>query len=415
MNQALSKTKQMKSDEASPMRILQRKCACGNHTAAGGICEECANKNAHLQRRASNESAAGEAPPIVHDVLRSAGQPLDSETRAFFEPRFGRDFSAVRVHTNDEAARSAQAVGALAYTVGRDVVFGQGQYAPSTTSGRHLLAHEFAHTIQQSRGLTSQSQLRVDDPSSAAEQEATETADAAMNGRAPELMQKAFGLARQTPAPAPHVQPPSPPPPKTAPPKAPATTGSFSVAMTPFTTGVSGTIAFNPDAKNCPVCKLIRLVQIVRVFEKPGQEYHFTGTEAPREKVKTAEDKAKGVKAGYFVDHLAANCSKGNKCSLYYRDHAPNSSKSQDGSNDGTTPNKASLWDKPQGDADDVFEFETCARCADPGSYLRCVDWGFTADSAGKATLSSSSEHAQPTATFNAAIASFNAYYANPS
>jgi hypothetical protein len=134
-----------------------------------------------------------------------------------------------------------------------------------------------------------------------------------MNGSTANVTQKELSLARQ-PAPA-----------KT-PPKAPAKNGTFSVNMTPFTTGVSGTIAFDPDPKNCPLCKLIRLVQIVRVFEKPGVEYAFTGGEAPREKVKTAANKKKGVKANYFVDHQAAGCSKGNKCSLYYREHWPNAS-----------------------------------------------------------------------------------------
>jgi len=350
----------------------------------------------------------------VHEVLSSQGQSLGSETRDFFEPRFGRDLSSVRVHTNAKAAESARAVNALAYTVGRDVVFGHGQYAPHTVAGRHLLAHEFTHTIQQSDGLRGESGLRIGDSSGTAEREAARTADAVMTGPAPAVVQRERSLARQTPAPAPGVQPPSPPPPKSVAPKAPASTGSFSVAMTPFVTGVSGTVAFGPDPKNCPVCKSIRLVQIVRVFEKPGQEYIWPGAEAPREEVKTTEDNSKGVRGRYFVDHKAAGCSKGNKCSLYYRDHWANPSGSHDGSNDGTTAKKSSLWDQPTGDADDVFEFETCARCHDSGSYLRCVDWGFAADSAGKVTLASSSEHAEPTATFNAAIGAFDKYYANP-
>jgi Domain of unknown function (DUF4157) len=90
------------------------------------------------------------APPIVHDVIRSTGQPLDSDTRSFFEPRFGRDFSRVRVHTDSRAAESARAVDALAYTVGSKVVFGPGRYQPRTDEGRQLLAHELTHTVQQS-------------------------------------------------------------------------------------------------------------------------------------------------------------------------------------------------------------------------------------------------------------------------
>lgn len=86
----------------------------------------------------------------MHDVLRSPGQPLDAATRAFFEPRFGYDLSQVRVHADAKAAGSARAVRALAYTVGRDVVFGSGQFSPGTAAGQKLLAHELAHAVQQS-------------------------------------------------------------------------------------------------------------------------------------------------------------------------------------------------------------------------------------------------------------------------
>ncbi len=88
-------------------------------------------------------------PPIVHEVLRSPGQPLDPATRAFMEPRFGHDFGPVRVHTDARAAQSAQSVNALAYTVGRDVVFDAGQYAPHTREGKSLMAHELTHVVQQ--------------------------------------------------------------------------------------------------------------------------------------------------------------------------------------------------------------------------------------------------------------------------
>jgi hypothetical protein len=80
------------------------------------------------------------------------GAPLDSASRNYFEPRFGRDFSAVRVHTDDAAANSAAAIHARAYTIGRDVVFAAGQFSPSTSAGQHLLAHELAHVAQQADG-----------------------------------------------------------------------------------------------------------------------------------------------------------------------------------------------------------------------------------------------------------------------
>ncbi|HEX4708650.1 MAG TPA: DUF4157 domain-containing protein [Candidatus Udaeobacter sp.] len=89
------------------------------------------------------------AAPIVHEVLRSSGQPLDPVTRAFMEPRFGHDFSNVRVHTDAHAAETARQLNALAYTLGQDMVFQKGRYAPETSAGKQLLAHELTHTIQQ--------------------------------------------------------------------------------------------------------------------------------------------------------------------------------------------------------------------------------------------------------------------------
>jgi hypothetical protein len=89
-------------------------------------------------------------PPTVRDALGTSGEPLSLAARRFFEPRFGHDFSGVRVHADAGAAAAAQAVQAKAFTVGRDTVFGRGQYAPDTASGRRLLAHELTHVVQQS-------------------------------------------------------------------------------------------------------------------------------------------------------------------------------------------------------------------------------------------------------------------------
>ena len=88
-------------------------------------------------------------PPVVHEVLRFPGQPIDPATRAFMEPRFQHDFSGVRIHTDGQAARSASAINAHAYTVGRSIVFGAEQYAPKTAAGRRLLSHELTHVVQQ--------------------------------------------------------------------------------------------------------------------------------------------------------------------------------------------------------------------------------------------------------------------------
>jgi hypothetical protein len=83
-------------------------------------------------------------------VLNSPGHPLDAATRSFFEPRFGHDFSQVRVHDGQQAERSARDVNAHAYTVGHNIVFGTGQFSPGTEEGRRLMAHELTHVVQQS-------------------------------------------------------------------------------------------------------------------------------------------------------------------------------------------------------------------------------------------------------------------------
>jgi hypothetical protein len=125
---------------------LQR-CSCGSGRA-GEECEGCKAQGMRLQRASAVETA-DTAPPIVHDVLNSPGRTLDAATRRFMEPRFGCDFGGVKIHTGGQAAESAQAIHASAYTVGRNMIFGHGQYVPESSAGRHLIAHELTHVIQQ--------------------------------------------------------------------------------------------------------------------------------------------------------------------------------------------------------------------------------------------------------------------------
>jgi len=174
---------QSNSPTASPMRsmMLQRKCACGGSASSSGECESCKKKKAALQRAPTLQAAPNMAPPIVHEALRSPGQPLDGRTRAFFEPRFGHDFSRVRIHADRRAAESAQAVNAFAYTVGHHIFFAPDRFAPGTREGSRLLAHELTHTVQQSSGGMSYqegSPLTLSDPKDAREQEANAVARA---------------------------------------------------------------------------------------------------------------------------------------------------------------------------------------------------------------------------------------------
>jgi len=133
------------NEVAAPGNKLRREDSSHFDAKSAGRTEFAARK----ESRNSEAGARGSAPPIVRDALRSSGHPLDPSTRAFMEPRFGHDFGGVRVHTDALASQSAQAIRAQAYTVGNDVVFNHGHYAPETNTGRHLLAHELSHVLQQ--------------------------------------------------------------------------------------------------------------------------------------------------------------------------------------------------------------------------------------------------------------------------
>jgi hypothetical protein len=115
--------------------------------------EDLLESRSTVQRRAAGGTGGGEAPPIIQEVLSSPGRPLDPSTRQFMESRFGHDFSQVRVHADKRAVESAQAVNARAYAVGRNVVFGQGEYVPGNSESQSLLAHELAHIALNHSGV----------------------------------------------------------------------------------------------------------------------------------------------------------------------------------------------------------------------------------------------------------------------
>ncbi|MDR4484436.1 MAG: DUF4157 domain-containing protein [Nitrospirales bacterium] len=183
--------------------MLQRKCACGNHKVGGGECADCAKKKGFLQRKltigASNDPLEQEAdriaeqvmaapapyavggvlpriqrfprqsteetytaPASVDHVLASAGRPLEPALRQDMEQRFGQDFSRVRVYTGAAAEQSARDVNALAYTVGHNIVFGAGRFAPATNAGQRMLAHELTHVVQESVGANQIGVIRGD-------------------------------------------------------------------------------------------------------------------------------------------------------------------------------------------------------------------------------------------------------------
>lgn len=216
-------------EAASPLgsRLLQRKCACGGNPGVAGECEDCRRKRlGGVQRKAIGTGPMPSAAAIVHEALQSPGQPLDHKTRAYMEPRFGHmfsqisihhpgtsapqgklhinqpgdlyeqeadhvankviqsqvpgagstqsqwpngthNFNLVRIHTDGIAAKAANAIRARAFTVGQDIVFGAGEYAPNSNTGRQLLAHELTHVAQQGGSAGLVQRAEVDDRSCA--------------------------------------------------------------------------------------------------------------------------------------------------------------------------------------------------------------------------------------------------------
>ena len=174
--------------EAGPQAEVGRALAAGHHESLqpAGIL--------HLQRAAGNASVAQllgdnekeeERSPVLDVVGSGGGQPLEDGVRSGMETRFGHDFGDVRVHTDTRASESARAVQAHAYTVGSDIVFQSDRYAPSSSEGQRMLAHELTHVVQQRSGPVDGTPagggVRISDPSDRFEREAEATADRVMS------------------------------------------------------------------------------------------------------------------------------------------------------------------------------------------------------------------------------------------
>jgi hypothetical protein len=172
-------------------QVIQRKCECG------GKCDECNGKKpavgeAEKKIQRQGGDAAAPVPDEANTAIarKSEGTPLDAETRSFMESRFKRDFSDVRVHTDTEAAEAARSIKAQAFTTGRDVYFGAGQYTPGSDAGRKLLAHELTHVVQQSSSAVAPgaAKLVISTPGDSLEQEADRAAESITTGRSPEIL-----------------------------------------------------------------------------------------------------------------------------------------------------------------------------------------------------------------------------------
>ena len=420
----------------SPERggYLQRKCACGGTPDPTGECAECRQKRLQRrqQRRPDTPLEPSPETSVVHEILGPSGRSLDPATRSFMEPRFGHDFSRVRTHTDARAAESARAVGARAYTVGHDVVFGAGRYAPHTAAGQRLLAHELAHVVQQqAAGPSLQPDLVASRAGDVAEQEAEAVAEQVTGGHPVRVRQSArttlqgdwlgagigalvgggvgaaigsifgpigalvgLGVGALAGAIIGGLTGGSP-----------ERNGTWSIAQTNtdgpnYSSDVN--ITFTPRAERVN-CSEIAFVQTVKFSD--------VSTGASVETIPNYVSRRTG--SGWTLDRIEA---RQYGWYGYNNDGSPSGNVSPGSSPAPLTP--ATLHDTPSDvRPDSVFEFETCAICrtgTDLNSIYGCFTWGFNVDSSNRLTSRRNERRAGPSADFAESVKQWNIQAAGP-
>jgi hypothetical protein len=382
---AIAEVKTLSSDWSA---LQRRHCACG------GGCPNCGGSNSA-------------PPPIVHDTLRASGVPLEISVRGDMERRFGRDLSDVRVHTDSQAAQSAHAVNALAYTVGPHIAFGAGRYAPHTVAGRRTLAHELTHVLQQ-RGASSDSPLRIGPSGDASEQEAERVAASVATGAAGPVQVRARSsmqmLRRQQAGVTEAIADGSLRP----------VTGVHGVTFEAdncfgiegcgvsfhFTRAYVGEyvpgigenprrgahvlIRMNHDPA-CGSCETLEVIQVMRDIRKNARgelEAYAPPTLHPSHRRRSGWDSPRGAAAsrGWRVDAIAESRGGYDATDPFYS-HTPVGASGSGGDN-------AVILDTPWSfsNARNVGkQFQTCLICVDGTrrSALGCVQWGYYIDSSG--------------------------------
>ncbi len=322
--------------------------------------EEIQRKEGNSQTNSANHSQKSQ----VNAALNSGGTNLSSQTRAFFEPRFGHDFSRVKIYNDDRAVKSAQSMNALAYTLGENIVFNQNKYQPETFAGRKLLAHELAHVIQQQSGKVSRMIQKADD--------ATFEANSGVGQGITNGTMTPTSIAGQTFT---------------------VNCGNYNMSFK-FTKAYKGIYPYTvaardvkgvyvkieasiTDRRYCGRCTPMRLIQVMRWIQQ-GSSGNIETAEPTSDKrrERAGWGNASAPSRGWTIDTLD------NATTAFTTDLSHTA-------NEGDETSPAILWDVP-GHWTTVNnngkEFYTCAVCEDASHRkwtAACVQWGYYTDSSG--------------------------------
>jgi hypothetical protein len=377
-------------------------------TAAGAVQRKCQCEQGNGDELMQGRETPGAAPRVPAGFtaqlagLRGAGTPLSPAQRSFFEPRFSHDFSAVRLHTGALAESSAEAVRARAFTLGNDVVFGRGEYAPDSPSGRHLLAHELTHVVQQTPMVRRQpftpdaggqtsllggmgTEDRLDRSGTLPYRQAVE-------------LQKCIHIMGEANAeycreevlgekPTPHIN------------WSVTQSNTDGTASTKYSSTVS--INFLPDPKwlHCDEIAFVQNVRLINPASKVSQDPDQTN----KQRITTSGwsiDRAEARKYGWYG---------------YNNDGKPSGTVTPGKS---PPPTTATMKDTPAWNVANLqWDFETCSICkagTDAGEVYGCLGWGFDVDGSYKLKSHPVVESPAPSAEFKAAVKQWNAQAKKP-
>ncbi len=383
--------------KASPVAsgILQRTCACGQHTA-GGECETCNGKGGIVQRHATDPAKPFVAPAsaslgqIFSKAAAEASDPIHEPLRSSLGHQLGQDFSHVRVHSGPASADAADLIGARAYALGTDIHLGKQSQGMARGAFDRLIAHEAIHTVQQGgRTVAPHPGLTLSNPHDPAELEAERLAGSVTKTPV-QRQSRSLSLRDRMRATMPGQQiarSVSPQIQRDLTGKHPTRGGDFTLNLKTEShpgakSGMSGTIKFKASDAS-PDSDSIRLLQVARDLDlTTGKDYVWTGDEANRNKVMTTA--SPGVEPGNYVDQSYGTLKPRSKktdaaISPYYIDYGNSGpANNYDGSKKGKTIQEASLWDYPGSSGNRQFSFETVAMASDTGHVYGTVMWGFT-------------------------------------